>query len=307
MDYATPVSGQLVFRRAIGERRNRDYSRPEAPDPWTYSLGVGVLHAPPGAVIEEKVLPVILGGPGRAEATRTLAFSGKPSPLDGYGIGSSYCSDINHLLNTMEVPSPGFPAAMLAHGGLYLRRSRFPGPEGTLTHIVAAVMRTAPEQLPEREMFRIEGTLGGMRLVDPRPMPGAYPIGSTPATTLQMPIWEARDGLRGFYSSLRLDLIDACKELRALEALPERDAEQERRLAVLARDEAGNILGMRRRDTEYGRFVALAREMGEPIELPFDSYLTEGEIATQKAGTRRVVEAMLARNEAPRAPAYGGG
>ena len=79
MDRGAPVSGQILFRAANGTSQPADLSQPPHPDPWSYSLGVGLLHAPPGAVAEEKVLPVLLAASRSGMAIRMHAA---PQPMN---------------------------------------------------------------------------------------------------------------------------------------------------------------------------------------------------------------------------------
>lgn len=296
MDRGAPVSGQILFRAANGTSQPADLSQPPHPDPWSYSLGVGLLHAPPGAVAEEKVLPVLLAASRSGMAIRMHAA---PQPMNRWDDETGRIEAIDGLLRTMDVPSPGGYAGLMSHGGLYLRRTRFPGPEGTVTHIVAAIMRHGPGQLPERTMYDLSGRAGDIALSGPVPAPGTFPMGSGVSTTLGMPIWRARDGLRGVASSLHLDLIDQCVEYAALEREPSRSPEQEARFEALRRGEARWVLAPRSDDSAYARFRALAAEMGVELSDSFARYPTADEIAARKQEMARVARAMHEGDEAP--------
>jgi hypothetical protein len=115
--YSAPISGQIVFRRAVGQVRQQDYSQPRRPDPWTYSMGLGLIHVEGGEVESEKVHGVILGG---SRGGMRMGMHGGPRSLSGYREDEAYVCDIGPVLTAMEVRSPEGFASMLAHGGLFL-------------------------------------------------------------------------------------------------------------------------------------------------------------------------------------------
>ena len=290
--------GQVVFRAAVGQRNGPDgFSSVPGRDPYNYYLAMGVVETDPGALPVEQRVPFVLGSRrGAYEASMSQPL---PGLSDRYDDAPGH--DLGNVLSEMQVPAPGGFANFLAHGALFMRRTRFPGPEGRETLAFSGILRAGPD-LPERFMFAMEGSGATLRL-DPkapgsRPAPETFPVGSAPTQTLAMPIWGFGPEPRGIRSTLHLDTIDEMKELTALRALDKPDAGQEARIAQLVRSEGGHVLRGGFKDERFQRWREIARELGHPIDMPPDSYLTADEKSRIEASAAEAARLLVAEEDA---------
>lgn len=288
------VRGQIAFRKSQGYSAPVDARHSRIPaDKNTYYLGVGILECDKGAYQTESIIDFTVsdshGGP-------TMDLGTKGAPLDS---AAASIDSLSGLITSIQIKAP-FLGALLTCGGMVLRETRFPSPEGKVTLALIALVRSPVDHLPERTMFTLSGDAGSrLRMVDPVPMPGMFPIGCALCQVYADPIWGFGPEPRSIHSTLRLDFIDAFKEYEALLALDDPDAGQRARIEALRRTEPGRMYDSNLRDPAFAEFKRIMRAEG--LVPPMDAYPTASEIAATEAAAGRVIrEIFEAQSRGPR-------
>lgn len=250
--------------------------------PFTYYLAVGVLEADVDALPAEKVLGFIINK--RASGTE-LQLTGSVGRLPP----ESAISDLGGVMTQMNVEAP-FLGALMICGGMVLRKTRMPAAEGKEVHAIAALVRSPVDLLPQREMLSLAGNNGRLGVVHQREIPASFPIGGLMSATYGMPIWGFGNEPRSIISTLRLDCIDACNEVRKIEMSGPLDDEKRARLAAL--HESGMTdPACRTKSEQYEEFKRRMAERG--AYRPLDTYMTAAECEQHDGMVREIVETML--------------
>ena len=164
--------------------------------------------------------------------------------------------DVGSILTGCDWPRPAAGTG-LDGGGILLRRTEAPSPEGTVTCILVCLL--ACDALPDRTFVDVEADASGVvSLGAPQPAGDLVTDGMTLSQILRLPLWGWEDEPWGLVWTLRLDVVAQCRRLDDLAMGSAERFAGER--AGLERGPAGSVMGTGARDPEYQRFRRLFRE-----------------------------------------------
>jgi len=198
------------------------------------------------------------------QGTVLLAATGKTMHRDErYGHPfEDKASDIDYVLTGRSWPRPD-PTSGLDGGGLMVRRTRAPAPEGRTIFILTGLMST--DELVDQTMVEVEGRLDGtLMLGGAKCAKSLGTNGSTLCQVMKMPLWEWDDGDWVLTSTMHLDALDECRRLEQMrEGLVEASSGE---IEKLERGMAGDVMGTGRRDGSYQEFRRRWRERHGPMD-----------------------------------------
>lgn len=292
-----PTRLQLMFRDAVGSRRSKEQPSwstrdVSGKDPFQVMIGVGHLEASPGLVRSERMIDVVLGGNASA-----ITVGVHDTPYDP-GFEWAHESDLPGLATAMTTRKPAGLAGDDAFGSFYLRETRFPAGPDRVAYAVLGIAVVRRGALPERVLYGLEGEGLRLKQISMEKVPTAFETGAGIGQTFQLPIWGWGIPTRSIGSTLPLEVSDAIRRVRKLEALTEPTAEQKDELALLNLGPARSVLSCGRSDPEFRRFQALVREMDlVDVVSPADDYLDAGALARRSDALEKVVQRMLRMDE----------
>lgn len=232
MFFTPAFRGQMLFRR-VGRHR---------------MVGLGIVemrtaYSPVTDVRDVRFQITLLD---ESPTERQFLVSNEPEILRHIGdmdLGSSL-THLNYRLGIGNRPG----------GSLILRRTRKAGRSGCDILMAAIVLKDAEVDFDHKQIQAISGE-NGTFFVRPEQSVPFEPNGMALPSFLREPVWGWDNEPWGFYSTLRLDVIDQCQEMADL--LEGRLPSDPPREAELAKGPAGSIVKYPRdRDNEYRKFVA---------------------------------------------------
>lgn len=278
------LRGQIIFRNAIGANRSMDrlFRTPSSEVPFSYYLAVGILEATEAALPAERVLGFVINKRG---SSTQLQLTGAIHSLPP----ESAISDLGGVMTQMDVEPPYLGALMIC-GGMVLRKTRMPAPEGKVVHAIAALVRSPVDILPQREMLTFAGDNGRLDVIDQRKIPDSFPIGGAMAQTYGLPIWGFGEEPHSIRSTLRLDCIDACNEVHRIEMSGPMDDEKRAQIEALHASGMTDPI----RWTKGEQFEEFKRRVAEQGGYrPLDTYPTAVECAKHDTMVREIVASMM--------------
>lgn len=194
--------------------------------------------------------------------------------------------EVDRLITGTRWPRPG---GDLAGGGLVLRRTRIPAPEGQATMIVAGLFSSDGALLDDQHTASIGGTVGGTLVIDGwRCVRHWNTNGSTLSQVLKSRRWGWGEEPWGAVSTMDLASIDEAMALETLLADP--DAEQAE-IDRLRRTPGGGARCGGEADEKYQRFRRQMVDKAGPLR--WDGVLSRSEGERRDRIAERIVRDMM--------------
>jgi hypothetical protein len=286
------MRGQLYFRE-------QDVTK----DGASVVGGVGLLEVPRGSFAENVVRGLVMSGGAEAFAWSLTDYS---VDMNGEDYDWTWAAEIDNVAMQPVWPLPGGRAL---GGGMMVRRTHMPAPEGMEVVICVAVVKAPPQLLRRDVMYAVAGQAVSRQGCDPRSMPSAaHLFGSQPKSVptlvargnqlhqlLKQPVWGFGTEGVAFTSTMSRELIDQCDV--ELEALGNPAAAQAERLAFLRAGDAGGVLAIGKRN---GQFALFREKMEERFgRRRFAGVRTATEVAEQEAAASQIIAEILEAREEP--------
>jgi hypothetical protein len=252
---------------------------------WAAAGGVGIVEAPVGTFRPERILSF----QGACLDGGHLLSLGEydRNQLEYHG------EEISHHVVYAIWPRPA-PESGVPGGGIAFRHTRVQAPPGREV-MTFAICAYAPEDaFVGQRLYSVTGRDRPDMLVvhDPAPCEPLAENGIGMAALLKRPVWGWGDERFGLQSTMRLDVIDEARELRALMDASTTSAADDARIAELRHGQAWNVLRAGRDEPMFDEF---RRRMG--AEHPYDDWskpVTAAQDATRRARAEGIVHELMA-------------
>lgn len=223
-----------------------------------------------------------------------LSFEGAPRPLEAY---AGTC-DLPFLATSMEFRNVGDVHRALGYGGggMILRDTRAPSPEGTSLVSVLMCLSLDKGALPDSHMvaMTVESRVGdpvrpgvGRLVVEgPCSLPGKG-HGQSLCQIAKEPIWGWGAEPHGFCSLMRLEMVDAATRLQDMILRDDPDQEEMLRLQRFT----GNAVKLKGDDRKYDAYRRRMHEQG--MTRPWDHTPTASETITRGQAAETLIRTLI--------------
>jgi hypothetical protein len=251
---------------------------------WAAAGGVGIVEAPTGTFRPERILS-FLDHPlnaGHLVAVGDYA----DQEVEDHG------EEMADHVRSSQWPRPA-PGTGIAGGGIMLRRTRVPAPQGREIMTLAVCMYAPAGTVAGQRLYSLtgRGDAGSppdmLVMHDPEPCPMLAENGIGMTALLKRPAWGWESEKFALQSTMRLDVVDGAREVRRIMDL-ERPSDEERlRLEGLRHTPAWGVIRTARDEPMFDEF---RRRMG--CEAPFDDWsrpVSAAQLAARSARAEAVV------------------
>ena len=232
---------------------------------WSPAGGVGIIEAPVGAFAPERVLSFV----GHHINDQNLMISlGEYSAQEVPDYGEEIAGHVTSSIWPRPTPGTG-----IIGGGLLFRKTRLSARAGYETLIFSTCLYAPAQVLAHQKRYSIigrttpSGSLERLVIHDPIENELLSQIGIGMNALLKQPAWGWGTEPFALQSTMHLDTIDQCSEIRRLLDQENRTGEEETRLQQLRHTPAWSVINLSRDDKTFGEFLQRIQ-----ISDPFDDW-----------------------------------
>jgi len=262
-------------------------------DGWAAAGGVGIVEAPVGDLIPERILPFVGMCLGTGHLLVPSEYAERPVADAGHELA-------DHV-RTAQWPRPA-PGSGIPGGGIMFRRTRVPAGPGREIMTLAICMHAPADAVVNQAMYRLSAIADGrgvpprLSLHSPETCESLAENGIGMTALLKRPAWGWGDEPFALQSTMRLDVIDEAMECMRLLDTDHRTPEQDARLASLRGSQGYDVVALGRTGYDAAAFAEFRRLMRDETEHDdWSTPLTAGQIEERRRRSEAVVREIRRR------------
>jgi hypothetical protein len=263
-------------------------------DGWGPAGGVGIVEAPVGVLIPERIVPFVGTCFGTGHLLVPSAYSRRPVEDAGHELA-------DHV-RTAQWPRPAAGSGVPG-GGMMFRRTRVPAAPDREIMTVAICMHVPMEAVASQARYSLSGIADGpgmpprISLHSPEICAPLAENGIGMTALLKRAAWGWDDEPFALQSTMRLDIIDEAMECSRLLDKEDPTAEDDARLASLRHGHGYGVVAHNRTGYDADAFAAYRRLMRDSTEHDdWSRPLTAGQMEERRCRTEAAVRQILGRS-----------
>lgn len=260
---------------------------------WAPSGGVGIVEAPIGSLIVERILGFIGMPMGTDHLLAPVSYAERPVQDAGHEVAQ-------HLTNE-QWPRPAVGSGM-AGGGLLFRRTRAEASSWHEILLVAICMYAPAGSVRSQMRYAVEadeivdGVPHRMSMRSPTACDELSTNGVGMTRLLKLPAWGWSDEPFGFVSTLRLDVIDQAMESMRLLNASNHSSDDLRRIEEIKPTHGYWIASSGRRGHDSADFAEYRRRLGTSYD-DWSSTLTATQMRERELKSEEIIKLILAERD----------